>query len=834
MTLRKLNVRRRLARLRCFLFMALLVAPGLADDYHRGGEHWAFRPIRPAAVPLVESNWPWTPPDAFLLAHGMAVGLAPAPDAEPAVGLRRLYYALIGLPPSPEELQAFLEDTRPDRWSRRVDRLLASPRFGERWGRHWLDVVRYADSSGGGRSLIFSSSWRYRDYVIDSFNRDTPYGRFVQEQIAGDLLSAHSPAERRRNLIATGFLVIGPNNYETQNKRLLDYDIADEQIETIGRAFLGVSLGCARCHDHKFDPVAMREYYALAGIFLNTRSVVHDNVSRWYEVELPVDAAERARREAALQAVKEAEKALRAARQKLERYDGVYTSKPADPRAIEGVVIEAESAIANGEWVLSAHSARRVGEAYLHDGNKNKGGCSLEFRWTAPATGRYLVRLAYTHGSNRSKRVPVLLQTPHETRRLTVDESRPPDQGVFVELGQIDLNREDELVVTITNDGTDGYVVVDAVQILTAQEAEERARVATVVEELKQQVDRVRKGVPPVETAMGAVDKPEKELEDSPILIRGQLEAKGPLVPRGVPQFLAHVVPPLEVPDHSSGRLELARWLTAPDHPLTWRVYVNRVWQYTFGSGLVRTPDNFGTTGEPPSHPELLDFLAARFCQQGGSTKRLVRELVCSHAFQLASRTDSLARELDPGNRLFLRFSKRRLEAEELRDTMLVIAGTLDTSMGGPSLPANLRKKGVEEKQVGRLRLSRKRSVYQPLLRNLAPEYYFLFDGANTSFVCGRRFVSITPLQALYLLNDESVLELAQATANRVLHEVEGNNRRLELLFMLCFSREPTVAERQLCGEFLQDRLAEGASPEDVWAELAHALFCTVEFRYVE
>ena len=778
---------RLVACLTAWLVPALVAA--VAGEYDASSSHWAFRPLQATRPPRIDSSWPSSPIDAFLLRAAISQGVQPAPDADTQTALRRLYFTLHGLPPSPEAVRRFLADRRPDRWSRLVDRLLASPRFGQRWARHWLDVARYADSSGGGRSLVFSESWRYRDYVIDTYNRDTPFEQFVFEQLAGDLLPATELDQRRRALIATGFLVIGPNNYETQNKRLLDYDIADEQIETVGKAFLGISLGCARCHDHKFDPVTTEEYYALAGIFLSTRSVVHDNVSRWYEVALPEDPELAERRRAVLERIGALEDELARIRSALAAFDGPYEDKPIDPRTMRGIIIEAEQATARGEWFRSTHSPRRIGTHYLHDGNKDKGQKALSFRWTATSEDTYLLRLAYSNAANRATSVPVEIHAGGETRLVRIDQTAAPPEGVFVRLGQVTLAAGSELVVTVRNDNTRGYVVVDALQILSHADMRQRALLAEAAESAKNELQCLRQGMPPVQRAMGVADRPPEEISDSPVLLRGQLDSPGARVRRSVPRFLAHALDSPQIPASTSGRLQLASWLVHPRNPLTWRVYVNRVWHWTFGTGLVRTVDNFGTTGEPPSHPDLLDFLAVRFQQLGGSTKRLVRELVCSRSFRVASRAQSLAVQLDPENRLFMRFTRRRLEAEALRDAMLSISGTLDTAMGGPSLPAALRKKGVEEKQVRSVPLDRRRSIYQPLLRNLTPGYFALFDGANPSVVCGRRFATVTPLQALYLMNSEFVLEQADATAERLLHEVDRDEDRVIRLFELVLCR---------------------------------------------
>src|SRR5262249_44707802 len=319
-----------------------------------------------------DAAWPRTPIDRFVLAKLEAKGLKPVADADPRTLVRRLYFDLIGLPPTPEQIDAFCQSAIRNPQSAiesLVDELLASPAFGERWGRHWLDLARYSDSSGGGRSLLFKDAWRYRDYVIGSFNADRPYNQFVREQIAGDLLPAATPDERRRQVVATAFLVLGPTNYEEQDKDVLEMDVVDEQIDTTGRVFLGLTIGCARCHDHKFDPIPTRDYYSLAGIFKSTQTLIHDNVSSWVETSLPLPAEQEALVKKHEAAVADLKQRVQRAKDQEKRAGKLPAQGVISARDLPGIVLDDTQAKQVGEWIKSKSVASYIGDGYLHDNN---------------------------------------------------------------------------------------------------------------------------------------------------------------------------------------------------------------------------------------------------------------------------------------------------------------------------------------------------------------------------------------------------------------------------------------------------------------------------------
>ncbi|MEQ1852801.1 MAG: DUF1549 domain-containing protein, partial [Chthoniobacteraceae bacterium] len=406
-----------------------------------GKKFWSYIAPKKSAPPVVKDTaWPRSEIDRFTLAKMEEKGVRPEPDAAPGALLRRITYNLIGLPPTPEQMDAFDQA-----WKRNpqsaveslVDGLLASKHFGETWGRHWLDVARFAESSGGGRTLLFKDAWRYRDYVIESVNADVPLDRFIREQLAGDLLPADSAEAKRRNLAATAFLALGPTNYEEQEKQQLRFDVIDEQLETIGRAFLGQTIGCARCHDHKFDPIPQRDYYALAGILANTRTLFNytDNVARWNVAPLPADGEDEKNLQAFEAKVAALEKEVESAKAelaKLSKNVSQETVKPGEaiaPGDLPGIVIDDADAKVVGEWKKSKHVRSFIGEGYLTDDNSGKGEKTITFTPTLPKAGRYDLRMAYSAHETRAKKVPVTIQNSGSRTEITVDQTLPLPAG---------------------------------------------------------------------------------------------------------------------------------------------------------------------------------------------------------------------------------------------------------------------------------------------------------------------------------------------------------------------------------------------------------------------
>ncbi len=801
-----------------------------------GRKFWSYIAPKKHAPPAVKNAaWPRGPMDHFVLAQMEAKGVSPASDAASTVLVRRLYQTLIGMPPSSEQIAAFSSAEKV------VDELLALPQFGENFARHWLDVARFAESSGGGRTLLFKDAWRYRDYVIESFNRDVPYDRFLREQIAGDLLTVDSPAEKRRLLPATAFLVLGPTNYEEQDKQQLRFDVIDEQLDTIGKGILGQTIGCARCHDHKFDPISQRDYYALAGIMASTRTLENytDNVARWIDSPMPLEgeAEEKLRaHEVAVAALKvkvAAAKKLAGTASAKVAVVGTEAGKPVAVADLPGLVVDDNDAKAIGEWTRSQYSKSYIGDGYLHDAEADKGAKTLTFTPKFPASGRYEVRLAYPAYPNRSERVPVHIFHANGEETVFVNQTQaPPIGGRFISLGRFRFEKDGAGFVLVSNEGTKGVVGADAVQFIPEAEVETLAQttdageVATL-KQLEAELKKLTASGPRRPVAMTVRD--DETPADTHIRIRGLVAQKGALVPRGFLQVAATAQPAM--PATASGRRELADWLASPQNPLTARVYVNRVWAWLFGTGIVRTTDNFGTTGEVPSHPELLDFLATKFVEEGWSTKKLVREIVLSRTWQLASASPSSA---DPDNRLFAHHPRRRLDAEQLRDTILATSGELRLEVLGPNISGageidanDTSAQNVEYKYEFK---DTRRSVYTPAFRNKRLELFEVFDFGDINATMGKRSTSNVAPQALYLLNHPFIIEQSRIAAERALASSATDEERIERAFLTTLGRAPSEKERVISAAHVADKTKR----VEAWSQLYQSLFGSMDFRYLE
>jgi hypothetical protein len=769
-----------------------------------GRKFWSYKPAVKPAVPQVKNAaWPANDIDRFILSKLEAVNLAPAKDADRLVLARRLYFDLHGLPPTPEEADAFVKDADPQAYEKLVDKLLASPRFGERWGRHWLDVARFGESITL-RGTVFKEAWRYRDYVIESFNRDVPFDAFIKDQIAGDLLPS-------RNIVATTYLQLGNHNLEEQDKKQLRMDVVDEQLDAISKGFLAQTVTCARCHDHKFDPIPTADYYALAGILRNVKSLKDANVSEWIEVPLPASPEVEA-------AVKKYDMALAALQEKLK------IAKAKSPAAsgklavadVPGIVVDDAKAMKVGEWMDSTANATFIGAGYAHDKDAAKGEKSITFDPDITETGKYEVWFAYSPGTNRAAKVPVTVFSADGEKTIHVDMTKtPPVQGRFISLGQFRFEKGGQSFVLVSNEGTKGHVCVDAVTFIPADKVPEAKPLGKDAEKtagLEAELKKLQANAPKRPLAMSVIE--EKQIEDTAIRIRGVVHNTGEIAPRGFLK-VATFGPAPAMPKDQSGRVQLAEWIASKENPLTARVYVNRAWHWLFGSGLVRTVDNFGTTGERPSHPELLDHLATQFVADGWSVKRLVRSIVLSRTYRQASTGNAK----DPENRLFGRANRRRLEAEAIRDTMLSVSGKLSKEHDGPMFPAAIAA------DYGFKHTATCRSVYVPVFRNTMPEVFDVFDFADPSTVTGRRNASTVAPQALFMMNNPFAVDQAKHAAARLLAEKPAD--ALERTYRLALGRSPTDGERAVAEKFLEKH--PGA-----WAAVFQSLFASAEFRYLE
>jgi hypothetical protein len=677
---------------------------------------WAFQPLRPLPPPQpVRADWARNDLDRFLLASLEKRGLQPSPEAPRRPWIRRAYFDVLGLPPTAEESDAFESDEDPSAYERWADRLLASPHYGERWGRWWLDVARYADTNGQDENKVMANAWRYRDWVVRAFNANLAFDDFTTHQLAGDLLPpTRDEQEQADRLVATGFLVLGPKMLAEQDKPKLVLDIVDEQIDTVGRAFLGLTLGCARCHDHKFDPVPARDYYALAGIFRSTRTLENlDFVSKSNERRIATAAEV-------------------AAFEDHRRRFADLTNQ------IATVVREANAAF--GESLERPPS----------DGSK----AAREPRFR-PLELQDLIREL-------------------ELKRTSLEKSAPPAPS----------------------------------QALAAGE-----------------------------------DRP----MDLPVHSRGNhLQPAGDPVPRGFLQVTARIHPPPAVPTDRSGRLELARWIASPAHPLTARVFVNRVWQAYFGRGLVRTSDNFGFRGEPPSHPELLDWLADFFIRSGWDIKALHRLILTSAAYRQTSvvRPESAEEKADPENILLHRFPRRRLDAEMIRDGLLAVSGRLDSGMGGTLVNWKNDDYAPSDEVSAR---SLRRSVYLPIVRDRVFDVFTLFDFANPSVATPRRIPTVVSQQALFFMNSPLVRDAAEGCVQHLGHRIgSGGWEGIREAYRRILGRAPTAVEFDRARQFLTGSASptlDNASPDthpgtepeigrEAWISFCQALLASNEFAY--
>lgn len=840
-------------------------------DIEAGKQFWAFQPRRAPEPPQTrETRWPESDIDRFILARLENERLAPVADASRETLIRRAYIALIGLPPTPDQIDAFENspDDTPTVFGKLVDDLLQSPHYGERWGRHWLDVVRFAESSGGGRSLMFPDAWRFRDYVINAYNADKPFDMFVREQIAGDLLPYDSHDQKIEQIVATGMLALGPTNYEQQDKELLRMEVVDEQVDTAGRAFLGLTLGCARCHDHKFDPIPMTDYYALAGIFGSTRSLVDGNVSKYVERSLATES-ELATESRYRGKVNRLSRELAQAKIQLKELGGEVASnqtakKNRPSQHMAGIVMDDRSAALTGDWTESTSTPFFVDGHYLHDNDADKGKKQVVFSPNLKTGGLYEVRLSYSPGGNRASNVPVRIDHQDGQENVIVNQSEPPPiEGLFISLGQFRFEADNKSSITISNTDTDGHVIVDAVQFLLqdsarkestnpsrepsgklAEQAHSAGRsslaspASVEVEEVRQNIKRLEEELrtlkknAPRRTAFAMSVKDAENPVDGHLHIRGSVRNLGPVVPRGFISVCSPGPVRPKLGKQESGRLQLANWIASPNHPLTARVYVNRVWRHLFGVGLVSTTENFGLMGERPSHPALLDHLANRFVSHGWSTKRLIREIMLSHVYRLRVDIRNEATNRDPTNRLLSRANRRRVDAEVLRDSILFVSGELDLTPGGRTI----RK--ITQYDLGYEFDTVRRSVYVPAFRNSMLDAFEVFDFANPNLVTGHRNTSTLPTQALFLMNNPMVIQQSENFASRLLARQELDNaQRIELAYRQALGRRPTKQERDQTLEYLKTLTAMSQSEDPelaAWSSVCHAIFASLEFRYID
>ncbi|MBI4585882.1 MAG: DUF1553 domain-containing protein, partial [Planctomycetes bacterium] len=780
--------------------------------------HWAFQPVKQPSLPAVKRrDWPATEVDFFILAALEERGLEPSPPASRHALIRRLSFDLTGLPPAPEEVDAFLADGAPEAYDRLVDRLLASPRHGERWGRHWLDVARYADSKGYvfQEERNYPYSYTYRDYVIRAMNDDLPYDRFILEQLAADRLDLGAD---QRPLAAMGFLTLG--------RRFLNnlHDIIDDRIDVVSRGLLGLTAVCARCHDHKYDPITMKDYYGLHGIFASSIEpqdlpllgpAGDGEAARSFEKEL-------AARQAEVQkfiAAKHGE-LLQELRRQAPDYMLASLEEKNLPREGAGLSF--------GAGDLRPPVVRRW-RNFLEEARKNRSSVfalwhSLtalpEERFPGKA-GELVAKLAENVDSGQTVN-PFIARAFLEKPPLTLKEAAERYGEVFSRVLASAAPKQDRLAdpnqeavrQAIEGPGSPFNLSGEELTRLLDRASKNRLR------ELEAKVEQLKTSHPGAPArAMVLVDAPSPA--DSRLLIRGNPGNPGAEVPR---RFFEVLSPP-EAPPFSegSGRLDLARAIASRENPLTARVLVNRVWQHCFEKGLVRTPGDFGSRGEPPTHPELLDYLAWRFMAEGWSMKKLHRLILRSKVYQQASDDRPEGLERDPENRWLWKRPRRRLDFEALRDALLAVAGRLDLTPGGRAVDL------FSQPFTGR------RSVYGFIERQNLPGVLRTFDFASPDATCPQRHETCVPQQALFLMNSPFAFEQAKRLAARPEAAAkEKPEERIGALYRLALGRAPAEEEVELGLKFLKSEPAAGEAKLSPWERYAQVLLMSNEFSFLD
>ncbi len=626
---------------------------------------WAFvSPSEPKIPNIQNTKWPINPIDNFILDKIKKAGHQHSERAEPHKLVRRAYLDLLGIPPTTKQLNSYLENKNPNAWSKLIEQLLASPLYGERWGRHWLDVARYSDSNGMDENIAHPEAYRYRNYVINAFNQDKPFNQFIIEQIAGDLLPAENSDKKREQTIAAGFLSIGPKMLACDDPDKMRRDIADEQIDTTGRAFMGMTFGCARCHDHKFDPISIEDYYGLAGIFMSTKTLIKYSV---------------------------------------------------------------------------------VAQLHHHD-----------------------------------------LSTKEEKERRN-------------KISQIEKK-------------------------ISVKDIQEDTK-----KKLQDEVAILKKDSPPPYEVLAVTEYPTKDVR---VHLRGDYQTLGDTVPRRLPPAIAGQIQH-PMPNDQSGRLELARWIASEKNPLTARVIINRIWRWHFGRGIVPTPDNYGTLGEKPTHPELLDYLALEFIHSNWSIKAMHRLIMNSATYQQSSFTDESIKNADPDNELFARWKIRRLESEALRDSILFKANLIDLNMGKSMLTASKHKYANRDKLSEHIK-SNKRTVYLPVMRSSGYDGQNAFDFPDPAMINGNRKSSTIAPQALYLMNSPLIHRCSNALAE--IHKKATSNtptsNRINWMILHLLSRPATKKEILRAENFIHTY--SPGNGQATWAAFARTLFASNEFLYIE
>ena len=930
------------------------------DLQKRKATHWAWKPLSAQTLPAVKNAaWVADPLDAFVLKKLEDKNLAPAPAADKRTLLRRATFDLIGLPPKPEDVDAFVNDESPQAFEKAVDRLLASPQFGERWARHWLDLTRYAESYGHEFDFTIPNVYRYRDYVIRAFNADVPYDQFAIEHIAGDLVEKPrvNPADGLNESVAgTAFYFLGENVHSPVDIRQHQADRFDNEIEVTCKTFLGLTLNCARCHDHKFDALSTADYYAMYGYLKSSRyrqaalnqSVIQSKADELAQLKKQLFAL------ALPELKKKASEGLGAALEKFkpagkleptnplyplfrvqstppvqlaEKWKGLGTEfeKKAKELSVPPTVAPdadlaisfEEAAFQKGPGFVPGTEARRPIAELRESGWFGSDGLSRKLQGTARSES-FKIKGPSIHvlakGQGAIARVVIdnfiIIRSPIYgglTRHIKTDKEQWHTFDVKMWEGHEAYLEFSDSTLAFPGEESggmtpDGHIAVRGINFssthgrLTAEASDALASMAAYIAQhdapasLNDLIDSFSKDVLAALTRIeakrenvsrrdasllnallesGLLDlQPSPELEalvkkyreveasipapirvpaisdgngvDECVFIRGNPKLAGPVVTRRFLEALNE--PSVLAPSKSSegsGRMELARRIVDPSNPFFSRVMVNRIWHHLFGRGIVASTDNFGKLGEEPTHPELLDFLAQRFIQDGYSIKKTIRRTMLSSAYRMASMSNPANdAKADPDNKLLAHQRIKRLEGEAIRDTMLTVSGRLDAAMFGPSVDVHLTPfmTGRGRPGSGPLDGAGRRSIYISVRRNFLSPMMLAFDTPSPFSTMGRRTISNVPAQALILMNDPFVLGQAELWAKRVLAEKTADPaQRVTTMYRAAFARDPLESETQGALDFIGEQLKEsGATDLSAWKDYAHVLMNAKEFVFVK
>lgn len=773
-----------------------------------GRKFWSFQPVSRSPAPNLKSSFLQNQVDAFILEKLQQNGLSPAPAADKRTLIRRVTQNLTGLPPTTAEVRRFLSDDSPQAFSKVIDLLLDSPQYGVRWGRHWLDVARYADSNGLDENIGFGNAWRYRDYVVNAFNADKPYDRFVTEQIAGDLL----PDATRETITATAFLQLGPKVLAEPDIEKLHLDTIDEQIDTLGKAFLGMTFGCARCHDHKFDPIKQTDYYSLAAIFRSTKTFGDKTlgaIKYWYEHPIGTedDAEHIATIDKELAALKSAASKYR--NDQINRLRIEARSKATD-YLVACLQFEPDSGLSE---------VTEIAESFgLHPRILYHCRSHLKFHRDNPFFSPWH-QFAENSDSEAVRKHYSTILTEAET---ALADARRKNANVKV---LQDDRLEAARAALYDNSGFLAVPTVDAFAFNQATLAEYH-RLLSVARAFETTA-------PDAPELMSVSDGKISDL--MPVFIRGNHNKPGNEVRRGLPAVMRWTKDTLVFPEAASGRLELANWMTSTRHPLTARVMVNRIWAWHFGEGLVPSTENFGAMGDRPSNLQLLDWLSVYFVESGWSVKSVHRLILNSATWQMASRhpSEDTYAAIDPANQFLWKQNLRRLEAEQIRDSILAVSGRLKSSLGGKTLPLRNRQFVFNHTSEDHTTYeSLRHAIYLPVIRNNLYSLFAQFDFPDPTMPTGKRGETIVAPQALVLLNDPLVLDSAEAMAQEILRSNSTAKTQVHEIYERCYGREPNESEMERGVNFL-DR-AKKADRANRLMLFCQSILCSNEFIYIK